>query len=565
MNGFSSAQAVAYHNNAALHAALQSLAQQYPHLIEVREVGRSFEGQPIWLATLTDRRTGAPRDKPAVWLDGNTHAAELAGASVCLFALAALCERWTAGDPLVTGLLARRALVVLPRVNPDGAEQVLRTGAPLRASTRRWPRQDGPLGWVPGDVDSDGKVRQIRVESPSGAWKLYAADPRVLVPREPDDASGPFYHLYREGKFSEEFDPDKLDVRPHPQGLDFNRNYPYGWRPEHRQKGAGPHPLSEPETRAHVEAFLSFPRIGAAITYHTYCGAILRPFSDKPDSDMDAQDLSVFKAIGKRGEALTGYKCISVFHEFRYTTNDVISGAFDDWAYNDRGVLAFTIEIWNAARAAGIQVESFADFFFLGHRTPEQTKQILDWCVQNAPDSYADWRPFHHPQLGPVEIGGWDRLYSWQNPPLRELTQECEKNLAFVLCLMQALPVATLQRWEVEPVGEGLHRVTAVVENLGWLPSSGTALGKKFCEPARAQLQVGPHMALVVGERELELGHLAGASDVTLGSFADASYFPGVARRSVGKAEWVVSGSGEVAVVVDAARAGVVVCPAKRV
>jgi hypothetical protein len=31
---------------------------------------------------------------------------------------------------------------------------------------------------------------------------------------------------------------------------------------------------------------------------------------------------------------------------------------------------------------------------------------------------HVDWRPFDHPQLGPVELGGWDDLSVWTNPPL---------------------------------------------------------------------------------------------------------------------------------------------------
>ena len=36
--------------------------------------------------------------------------------------------------------------------------------------------------------------------------------------------------------------------------------------------------------------------------------------------------------------------------------------------------------------------------------------------------AYVNWRPFRHPQLGLVEIGGWDKMNFWRNPPpaLRE-------------------------------------------------------------------------------------------------------------------------------------------------
>ena len=38
---------------------------------------------------------------------------------------------------------------------------------------------------------------------------------------------------------------------------------------------SGDYPLSEPESRATVEAFRARPRIAAAVTNHTYTGCIL--------------------------------------------------------------------------------------------------------------------------------------------------------------------------------------------------------------------------------------------------------------------------------------------------
>ena len=42
---------------------------------------------------------------------------------------------------------------------------------------------------------------------------------------------------------------------------------------------------------------------------------------------------------------------------------------------------------------------------------------MLRWVDEHAPDQYVDWYPFEHPQLGPVELGGWHHLGIWTNPP----------------------------------------------------------------------------------------------------------------------------------------------------
>ena len=46
-------------------------------LAKLRSVGKSVEGRELWLMEITNLDTGAPETKPAVWIDGNTHAGRL--------------------------------------------------------------------------------------------------------------------------------------------------------------------------------------------------------------------------------------------------------------------------------------------------------------------------------------------------------------------------------------------------------------------------------------------------------------------------------------------------------
>lgn len=548
-----------YPNYDELTTTLEAWQAEFPQLLRVESAGKSYEGRDVWLVELTDTSTGPADDKPTMWLDANTHATELAGTPVCLLVLRTLAERFAAGEPAIVELLGRVAFVAIPRVNPDGAEHVLSTGVGIRSGTRSWPDKPAAPGWVPSDMDGDGRVLQMRVKSPGGLWKEYADDPRMLVPRElqDTDTDGPFFHLYGEGKFEGDFDPDKLEVPPLRQGMDFNRNYPYGWRPEWVQKGAGEFPLSESETHAHVRAITSRPRISAALSYHTFCGALLRPFSDKPDTEMDPVDLNVFKAVGKRGTEITGYPCISVFHDFRYSDTDCISGAFDDWAYNHQGLLAYTVEIWNLAKQAGVDAEKFAEFFFKGGRTSEQTAQIIEWCDNNAPEAFVDWYDFDHPQLGTVQIGGWSRLYGWRNPPEGYLADECARNAEYAIELARGLPRMSWVRLSAQAHGGGLYRIEAVVENIGFLPTCGTELGRKFVREVSAELHIDGEVELKQGDQRQDLGHLDGISSLVHRPFVDSIHYSGATRSSVGKAEWWVKGRGQVRVEVDAARGGV--------
>jgi murein tripeptide amidase MpaA len=73
-----------YLRHEELTQALHQLAVDHPDLFVVESIGHSWEGRDIWLVTATAAATGPARDKPALWVDGNIHATEVAGAMACL-------------------------------------------------------------------------------------------------------------------------------------------------------------------------------------------------------------------------------------------------------------------------------------------------------------------------------------------------------------------------------------------------------------------------------------------------------------------------------------------------
>jgi hypothetical protein len=48
-------------------------------------MGKSHEGRDIWAGGGHQRATGDDTDKPAFWVDGNIHAAELTASTACLY------------------------------------------------------------------------------------------------------------------------------------------------------------------------------------------------------------------------------------------------------------------------------------------------------------------------------------------------------------------------------------------------------------------------------------------------------------------------------------------------
>jgi len=408
---------------AELTEVIYALSAQRPDLLRVDSIGKSYEGRDIWCVTATNTATGPAEDKPAFWIDGNIHATELSASSACLYFLQELVCRY-GSDADISRCLDTRAIYVVPRLNPDGAEQYFADRPKfLRSSTRPYPYDEEPLeGLKRQDIDGDGRLLSMRVPDRNGPWKAHPEEPRLLVRRDPTEDGGDYYRLLPEGLL-ENWDGVTLSIQPNKERLDLNRNFPAEWRQEGEQHGAGPFPTSEPEVRAMVEFIASHPNITGGVSFHTYAGVLLRPYGTKSDEELPAEDLWTYKKIGARGTEITGYPSVSVFHDFKYHPKEVITGVSDDWMYDHLGLYAWTVEIWSPQRQAGVTDYKFIDWY--REHPVEDDVKMLKWSDEALEGrGYVDWYPFDHPRLGRVELGGWDPLYAFRNPPPHLLEKE---------------------------------------------------------------------------------------------------------------------------------------------
>lgn len=526
-----------FYRHDELTRLLQDYAAARPRLVELRSIGRSFEGRDIWLVVVTNRATGPDADKPGFWVDGNIHAAELTASTACLYWL----HRLVSGhgeDREVTELLDTRAVYLCPRLNPDGAELALADRPRhIRSSTRPWPRDEEAVeGLTVEDIDGDGRILTIRVPDPHGPYKKHPDEPRLMVAREPGEFGGDYYRLLPEGLLTN-WDGLTISVNKDKEGLDLNRNFPAYWRQEFEQAGAGPYPTSEPEVRAMVDFIVQHPNIGAAVSFHTHSGVILRPMGTQSDDDMTPEDLWIYKRLSDIGAKLTGYPAISIFHEFKYHPKEVITGT-QDWVYEHLGALFWTVEIWAPNKEAGITDYQWIEWY--REHPVEDDLKLLKWSDEHFPDqAYVDWRPFRHPQLGMVEIGGWDRMNFWRNPPPPLREREVARFPGWLNTLALALPRLELLRTEVRALGPDTWRVRFAVANAGYLPSyvSRRALERKTVRGTVFQITLPEGASLVGGKPRVEGGHLEGhAPKVSQQAFLPNREITG--DRAV--AEWVV-------------------------
>jgi murein tripeptide amidase MpaA len=527
-----------YFTNEELQTLVKEWAERFPEITRLSAIGESFEKRPIWLLTLTNLATGPDLEKPAVWIDANIHATEITGTTTALHLAHTMLEGY-GKDAQITRLLDQGVYYIVPRVNPDGAALALAERPRyIRSGVRPYPWQEKEDGLHEQDVDGDGRILQMRLVDPNGDWKVSELDPRLMQKRDPHEQGGTYYRLLSEGLI-EDFDGFLIKEARQPEGLDFNRNFPFQWRTEGEQYGAGPYPASEPEIRALVDFIANHPNINIAVTYHTFSRVILRSYSTKADDEMETQDLWVYKKIGEIGTHLTGYRCVSTFHDFKYHPKEITTGAFDDWMFDHLGAYAFTIELWDLADEAGIKERKLIEW----HREHphEQDLQILKWIDKNGGlQAYVDWYVFEHPQLGKVELGGWNMMYTWRNPPLSHVAAEAARVTPFPLALGDLLPRLTLHHLEVKPLSGGEYHLNLVVENAGYLPTCTSVQGKnrKAVRPVRAELELPDGVTLVDGRRRVEVGHLEGRSN----KLDVSAFWTDGNTDNRGRVEWTLRG-----------------------
>lgn len=517
-----------YHTYAELTDLLHSFAALYPDLCRVRSIGRSFENREIWAVELG---SGNLDEKPGYYIDGNLHASEVTGCATALYIIHTLLTGY-GSDPEATRLLDELAFYIIPRICVDGAEACLVDGAGpynLRSSVKLWPEPEPQPGLHPEDVNGDGHTLLMRWQAEDGEWKVSDLDARLMIPREPHERSGTFYKLTWEGTVKG-FNGVEIKAAPNKWGLDLNRNWPANWEPQVRQAGAGPYPLSEPETRAVAEYLLSKQNVFGVQSFHTTTGIILRPSTQKADTQMNQKDLAAFKAIGAVGERYTGYPCVSSFEGFSKGTP--IKGGFVDWCYEHLGLTVFLTELWDAlARSGSERVTLKASMEVAG-------LNLLRWNDRElSGEGFVNWTPFDHPQLGKVEIGGWKTMFTLKNPPHHLLHQEVHKSMRFTLAHADSAPRLAVTDLTATALEDGYVRISAVVRNTGYLPTYVTEQAKAMgqAKPVTVEISLPEGATLVSGQARQEIGDLQGWINTGYYVFAAPDPF-----RKEKRMEWVV-------------------------
>ncbi|XP_065794564.1 carboxypeptidase A4-like [Muntiacus reevesi] len=106
----------AYHTLEAIHKEMDNIVKYYPRLASTVTIGHSFENRSMYVLKFS---TGKGRWRPAIWLNAGIHAREwISPATAIWTARKIACDYGK--DSVITSILKKMDIFVLPVANPDG-------------------------------------------------------------------------------------------------------------------------------------------------------------------------------------------------------------------------------------------------------------------------------------------------------------------------------------------------------------------------------------------------------------------------------------------------------------
>lgn len=266
-----------YRSYEQMTAALRQLVRSHASLATMESLGKSWEGRDIWVVEIANRSGSTVGDRPALLVAASFEGDHLVGSELALATVEHFLTQYES-DADVRERLDSHVLYVIPRVNPDAAEQMfadVRTGrktnlTPYDDDNDARADEDGPE-----DLNGDGVITLMRARDPLGPYVTHSDDARLMKKAEPAKGEAGAYALYWEGV---DDDGDGYLNEDWTGGVDLNRNfqheYPY-YAPD-----AGRHMVSEPESRALMAFMVAHRNIAMVLTFGESDNLVSAPGSD---------------------------------------------------------------------------------------------------------------------------------------------------------------------------------------------------------------------------------------------------------------------------------------------
>ncbi len=514
-----------YSNAAEQANRLNTLAKAYPQLTTLKSLTKTNGGKDIWLLTIG---TGKTETKPAIAVIGGVEGNHLLGTEMAIGFAEQLLKG--SGSDSIRALLSRTTYYVFPNMSPDAMEQYFsklrfdRTGNGMGTDDDRDGKQDED-GW--DDLDANGKINFLRVESVTGDYKLHHDDARVLIKADISKGEKGKYKLLTEG-----IDNDKDGVlnEDGEGGIAFNKNLTYN----HKTfgAGAGEFPASEKETRALLDFLYDAFNVYAVVSFGSN-NNLSTPIAYNPAAAAQRivagllePDAKVNGMVSELYNKVTGSKDAP--------RTNAAGGDALSWGYFHFGRYSFSTPGWWVPKAKPDTAKKEKAF-----TVEDPAANYLRWATQQGiTNTFTEWKTIQHPDFPgqKVEVGGIDP-YVMNNPPYKMADAVVKKNTEFLVKLASYQAEIDIVNLKTEKLANGLTRISLEVVNKGSL-ATHSKLGERnyFLKKVKVALQTAAKQDVIGGKKI----HLLNSIEAN----ASSSF------------SWVVKGTGKITVEAGCPTAG---------
>jgi hypothetical protein len=463
---------------------------------QLKSLTRTEGGQEIWALQIG---RGDLENKPAIAVTGGIEGYHVLSVELALRVAKQLVTEHS-------DLLESTSFYIFPNMSPDAYAQYHsdlkyeRRGNAAKVDQDR----DGVIsedGYE--DLNRDGFITDIRIESPLGQYIAHKDYPQILVKAEGRSASGEKRYL----KYSEGIDNDKdgdfnEDLA---EGIAFNKSLTYKFPAF--EPLAGEFPVSQRETRALLDYLFERWNIFAFVSFAPENNLSAPLKYNKPDAEkrivtsMLKNDVEINKMISDIYNESVSLKPYN-------QDNQGKGGDFFQWAYFHFGRLSFSTPGWWVPEMKQEKNDSIASK--KAKITPESN--FLAWAEKEGlTDVFIDWTEVDHPDFpnNKVEVGGI-KPFVMTNPPYRMVDSIARQHTEFVVKLAEMKPKLEFHNLKTEKLGNGLTRITVDLFNNSPLPTH-SEMGERSRWLQKLQITVNKDKENILAGNTIKLSGKLGA------------------------------------------------------
>jgi len=551
----------AYHSPAQVNKYLETAAGSNEKITKLHKIAVSPGGRDLYLLEIGPETDRAKKTLPAIFVAANMEGVVPIAAEAALYLAGLILEQ-----PEVR---KDKTWYILPIGNPDAAARYFQKPLEMDARNNR-PYNDDMDDRTDEDgvedLDGNGIITLMRVKDPEGRWLPLQVPGETGLMKQADWSKGEkgIYKLYTEGVDN---DNDGQYNEDGPGGVDTGISFPHLF-PFFTDAG-GPWALSEDESYNLAKFICERPEIAMTVCFGETNFCLVPPRGDRksgvdlsrikvpediarehqldPDRTytmaelmeiarkrmpagveineaMLAGFLNLGAVVNPLPEDLKFYNEISQQYKEFLKANNLAEkrlepaadkdGSFELWSYYHLGLPTFALDLWTPPALKEEKSEKPVQ------GADPREKALLDFSTKQlgggGGEGFIPWKPFKHPTLGEVEIGGFVP-YTANTPPARMLESLLKGQVPWVFELVKKLPVVGIAGTEVKPMDSGLYRVKVWIENTGYLPYP-TAMGKRNnrIPPVVASLKEKNEYKIIEGKKRSLIAEVPGHGVTTV-------------------------------------------------